>query len=58
MLDYAANGARYWPAALLQRSFEETCAADGRPVDEAYGEFLGDRSRQEFWTMVEERLTA
>src|SRR5947208_2073016 len=22
MLDYAANGARYWPGALLQRSFE------------------------------------
>ncbi|MFF1479104.1 hypothetical protein ACFVYD_16285 [Streptomyces sp. NPDC058301] len=36
MLDYAANGARYWPAALLQRSFEETCVADGRSLDGAY----------------------
>ncbi|MCP9207190.1 hypothetical protein [Streptomyces cucumeris] len=56
MLDYAANGARYWPAALLQRSFEETCVADGRLLEEAYGELLGDRSREEFWTTVEERL--
>lgn len=34
MLDYAANAARYWPAALLQRSFEDTCVKDGRPLDE------------------------
>ncbi|MEU2774014.1 hypothetical protein ABZ646_14000 [Streptomyces sp. NPDC007162] len=58
MLDYAANGARYWPGALLQRSFEETCVADGRSLEEAYGELLGDRSPEEFWSMVEERLTA
>jgi hypothetical protein len=56
MLDYAANGARYWPGALLQRSFEETCVADGRSLEEAYGELLGDRSAEEFWAMVEERL--
>ncbi|WP_086561045.1 hypothetical protein [Streptomyces africanus] len=59
MLDYAANGARYWPGALLQRSFEETCVSDGRPLDEAYGELhLGDRSPEEFWSTVEERLAA
>lgn len=58
MLDYAANGARYWPGALLQRSFEETCVADGRSLEEAYGELLGDRSPDEFWSMVEERLAA
>ncbi|MCG6497893.1 hypothetical protein [Kitasatospora sp. A2-31] len=58
MLDYAANGARYWPAALLQRSFEETCAADGRTPDDAYRDLLGDRSPEEFWSAVEERLTA
>ncbi|MFK0191462.1 hypothetical protein [Kitasatospora sp. NPDC090308] len=29
MLDYAANGARYWPAALLRKTFEDTCATDG-----------------------------
>ncbi|MBV7696074.1 hypothetical protein [Streptomyces sp. TRM70350] len=59
MLDYAANGARYWPGALLQRSFEETCVADGRSMEEAYGELLlGDRSAEEFWSMVEERLAA
>ncbi|MGX7762211.1 hypothetical protein ACWQ06_26595 [Streptomyces angustmyceticus] len=58
MLDYAANGARYWPGALLQRSFEETCAADGRSLEEAYREILGDRSPEEFWSTVEERLAA
>ena len=64
MLDYAANAARYWPAALLRRSFEETCAKDGRSLEEAYGELLGDqgdqgdRSAEEFWTTVEERLAA
>jgi hypothetical protein len=58
MLDYAANGARYWPGPLLQRSFEETCAADGRSLEEAYGELLGERSTEEFWSLVEERLAA
>ncbi|WEH13539.1 hypothetical protein [Streptomyces sp. VNUA24] len=58
MLDYAANAARYWPAALLRRSFEETCAQDGRLPEEAYGELLGERSPDEFWTTVEERLAA
>ncbi|WP_405796237.1 hypothetical protein [Streptomyces longwoodensis] len=58
MLDYAANGARYWPGALLQRSFEETCLADGRPLEEAYAELLGDRSPEDFWPLVEERLAA
>jgi hypothetical protein len=61
MLDYAANAARYWPAALLRRSFEDTCAKDGRSLQEAYGELLGDqgdRSAEEFWTTVEERLAA
>ncbi|MER6675126.1 hypothetical protein [Streptomyces sp. NPDC000983] len=58
MLDYAANAARYWPAALLRRSFEDTCAADGRSAQEAYDELLGDRSTDEFWTTVEEKLAA
>ncbi|GAA3377563.1 hypothetical protein GCM10020367_53700 [Streptomyces sannanensis] len=58
MLDYAANGARYWPAALLQQTFEETCAADGRSVEDAYQELLGSQSPDEFWATVEERLAA
>ncbi|MGW5116454.1 hypothetical protein ACWEQ8_13630 [Streptomyces noursei] len=58
MLDYAANGARYWPAALLQRSFEETCAADGRPLEGVYRELLRERSPEDFWATVEERLAA
>ncbi|MFI0976088.1 hypothetical protein ACH4SP_03555 [Streptomyces sp. NPDC021093] len=57
MLDYAANGARYWPAALLQHSFERTCQSDGRSLEEAYGQLLGDRDPEDFWTTVEERLS-
>ncbi|MFF4874128.1 hypothetical protein [Streptomyces sp. NPDC000961] len=58
MLDYAANGARYWPAPLLRRTFEETCAVDGRPLEDAYKELLGGQSPEEFWATVEERLAA
>ncbi|MFJ7196411.1 MULTISPECIES: hypothetical protein [unclassified Streptomyces] len=58
MLDYAANGARYWPAALLQRTFEETCARGERPLEDAYRDLLGGQSPGEFWTTVEERLAA
>ncbi|WP_435973569.1 hypothetical protein [Streptomyces sp. Qhu_M48] len=58
MLDYAANGARYWPAPLLQRTFEETCVVDGRPLEDAYQELLGGQSTEEFWATVEERLAA
>ncbi|MER0244952.1 hypothetical protein AAHZ94_23760 [Streptomyces sp. HSW2009] len=58
MLDYAANGSRYWPAALLQRSFEETCRTDGRPLPQAYEELLDGRTAEDFWAAVEERLAA
>ncbi|MFG3282259.1 hypothetical protein [Streptomyces sp. NPDC048111] len=58
MLDYAANGSRYWPAALLRHSFEQTCAKDGGSLEEAYGELLGGRTPDEFWAAVEERLAA
>lgn len=58
MLDYAANGARYWPSAVLRRSFEDTCRADGRSLEEAYGDLLGERTPEEFWETVQERLAA
>ncbi|WP_282204219.1 hypothetical protein [Kitasatospora fiedleri] len=58
MLDYAANGARYWPAALLRKTFEDTCATDGVPLEQAYEALLGERTTQEFWAEVEERLAA
>lgn len=58
MLDYAANGARYWPGTLLQRSFEATCLEDGRSLEEAYGDLVGDGSPEQFWAEVEERLSA
>lgn len=58
MLDYAANGARYWPAALLQRTFEETCTEDGGTISDVYQELLDGQSPDEFWATVEERLEA
>jgi hypothetical protein len=58
MLDYAANGTRYWPAAVLQRAFEATCAADGVSVDQAYAPLLDGQEPEEFWNAVEGRLAA
>jgi hypothetical protein len=38
MLDYAANGVRYWPVAQLQTAYEQTQAELGRdPVGELRG---------------------
>jgi hypothetical protein len=36
----------------------ETGVSDGRPLEAAYGELIGDGSPEEVWSMVEERLAA
>jgi hypothetical protein len=58
MLDYAANGSRYWPAQLLRRLFEGTCESDGRSPEEEYARLLGGRELDAFWTGVGENLLA
>ncbi len=59
MLDYAANGVAYWPAAEFIEEFEMSCRADGIEPDERLSQFLGDELEgEEFWQRVEANLKA
>ena len=60
MLDYAANGVVYWPAEVMQRQFERTCASDGREPDDAVRELLGspEADPAAFWAQVDVNLRA
>lgn len=58
MLDYAANGVKYWPVEDVQRFFEETCGSEVDPetaVDQLTG-VVG--SWDSFWIMVKLNLKA
>jgi len=57
MLDYAANGVRYWPIEQLKARFEKTCAELGRSSAEEVAELCaGDVDG--FWQQVEANLLA
>jgi hypothetical protein len=58
MLDYAANGVRYWPAADLRSAFEATQRAQGRdPEQEIEGLTMGEGGGlDEFFTRVGDNL--
>ncbi|TDD14092.1 hypothetical protein E1287_42950 [Actinomadura sp. KC06] len=58
MLDYAANGSRYWPAQLLRQSFEDTCRRDGAFPEEIYQGALGGQGPDAFWENVRDNLLA
>ncbi|XRQ08718.1 hypothetical protein ACN3XK_71520 [Actinomadura welshii] len=58
MLDYAANGSRYWPAQLLRQSFEDTCRRDGAVPEEIYRGTLGGQDPDAFWDTVGDNLLA
>lgn len=60
MLDYAANGVRYWPAAGLQAAFEATQTAAGSNSAEAIAELRDDAtlSVEDFFAQVETNLRA
>ncbi|ANK82629.1 MAG: hypothetical protein TEF_18875 [Rhizobiales bacterium NRL2] len=59
MLDYAANGVAYWPAAEFIEEFELSCRADGVEPNERLSNFLGDDlDGEEFWQRVEANLKA
>lgn len=55
MLDYAANGLKYWPVAQLQRDLEET---QGGPeaAERAVQEISDGDTPEEFWRRVEANL--
>jgi len=57
MLDYAANGVRYWPIEHIMEQFERTCVARKRDSAEELGIFLaGSQEPQKFWGAVKENL--
>lgn len=59
MLDYAANGARFWGNGTLQQLFEKTC--EKSQVDSAYvlAEVIGENAdATEFWENAERNLQA
>jgi len=57
MLDYAANGARYWPIETLRQAAEENARSLGRSVEELIEELRPGQDPVEFWTTVETNLS-
>jgi len=58
LLDYAANGVAYWPTGHLREAFLETCREADEDSDSVLDGFLVDKSVDEFWTEVDENLSA
>lgn len=57
MLDYAANGVRYWPLEQLRSRFEHTAQAREREPELMLAEFLGeDADVDAFWQQIEANL--
>jgi hypothetical protein len=57
MLDYAANGPRYWPIGFLQSAFEETALRGGQNPEEILTDVLGvDADPDEYWAQAERNL--
>lgn len=56
MLDYAANGSKYWPVATLRQFASETAAADGQ--DDPVARLWPETDVEEFWRKVQTNLDA
>lgn len=56
MLDYAANGAKYWPPDGLKSEFEARCAADGLDASALLAEHLAGDDQDTFWSAVGENI--
>jgi hypothetical protein len=56
MLDYAANGVKYWPVAELRVDFETEAVRQGREPDELIEEASPGTDPDEFWSRVEQNL--
>src|SRR4051812_42758545 len=58
MLDYAANGVRYWPIAELQDRWQRS-SGGAQPADQALAALVGTEvNADEFWQRVEANLRA
>ena len=49
MLDYAANGIRYWAPDQLQAFFEKTCAESRKDPTAELFDVIGERDIDQFW---------
>ena len=58
MLDYAANGVKYWPVAELRADFESGCASRNLEPDVLLEAISAVGDAEEFWTQVEQNLRA
>jgi hypothetical protein len=59
MLDYAANGTRYWPITTIRSTFEAQCENAGTDPAAVLGSHLGEGADAEaFWVTVAEHLQA
>lgn len=56
MLDYAANGVKYWPVEDLQRSLATRAAEAGSAVDELIATLDPELDVDDFWKQVEGNL--
>lgn len=57
LLEYAANGTRYWPVEQLRALFETSCATRNIDPDHALREALGDEADTDaWWAQVETNL--
>src|SRR4051812_37094149 len=57
MLEYAANGPRYWPPGNVRAHFEARCSRDGRAPEEVLQDSLGgDLEVEEWWSAVDSNL--
>lgn len=58
MLDYAANGVKYWPIESLRSHFESTCQTDGVEPELKIAELIAEGDQDEFWLKVKTNLQA
>ena len=58
MLDYAANGVRYWPLEILQQSLEQEAGRLGKTSEQLLTEHQPDLDAEQFWANVHANLTA
>ena len=58
MLDYAANGVKYWPVATLRAAVDKTAQIDGKTGDDLVAALRDGQDPEEFWKTVEANLAA
>ena len=58
MLDYAANGVKYWPVATLRAAVDQAAEEDGKTGDDLVTALRAGLDPEEFWKAVEGNLAA